>query len=109
MPGGPGNGFRQRRGLSGGAAGAEKTAGHGGQPFADRHELLHRLAFGEDDFRMTLPDGAMMVEAGELQIFEGQVTQPHPQGGGESLGADQGRGRQRRAGPPHPHDGGQHH
>ena len=48
----------------------------GGEPLADRDDLLGRLAFAEDHFRVPLAQGAVVVDAGEGEVFEGQMTQP---------------------------------
>lgn len=45
---------------------------HGADDFRD---LLGRFAFGEDDFRKTLAEGAVMVHFGEAEVFKRQVLQ----------------------------------
>ena len=58
---------------------------HGADDFGD---LLRRFAFGEDDFRKTLAESAVMVDFGEAEVFKWQV-----------LEAFDGRGRRKLSSP----------
>ena len=43
------------------------------QRFGYGYDMLRRLALTEYDFREALPQGAMVVNLGEVQIFKRQV------------------------------------
>ena len=58
------------------AAGAEKATAHGGEPLADRDDLLGSLAFAEHHFLVPLAQGAVVVDASEGEVFVRQMTQP---------------------------------
>ena len=40
------------------------------EPGGDRRDLRRRLAQAEDDFRKSLPDGPMVVDARKAEVFE---------------------------------------
>jgi hypothetical protein len=60
--------------LIGSARGQDVAAslGHAGK---DGGNLGGRLACGEDNFRHSSAQGAMVVELGEAEVFEGQVLE----------------------------------
>src|SRR4029079_3424087 len=41
----------------------------------DAANLMWRLAFAQNHFREALPDGTMVIEGSESQVFEGQCAQ----------------------------------
>src|SRR4051812_11932964 len=55
--------------------GPEERPGGGLQPLTDREHLLGSLALAEDHLGLPLPQGTMVIDAGEGEIFEGKVTQ----------------------------------
>ena len=42
----------------------------------DAGDPVAGLALAEDDLGLALPQGTVMIDAGELEIFEGQVAKP---------------------------------
>ena len=56
-------------------SGDQQAVVGGDDPLGDRGNLLRRLARPENDFRKALAKCAMMIDAGEAQIFEGRLAQ----------------------------------
>jgi len=52
------------------------------EPLADRQDMLDRLVLAEHYLGMILPDGAVMIDLGEAEILDGEVTEPDERGGG---------------------------
>jgi hypothetical protein len=55
--------------------GPQKRPVHRRQSLADGYNLVRRLSLAEDNFGMTLPEGAVMIDSCEGEIFEGKVPQ----------------------------------
>ena len=47
----------------------------GDDAFGDGGDLIRRLSRPENDFRESLPDGAVMVDSGESQVLEWCLAQ----------------------------------
>ena len=60
---------------------------HGADDFGD---LLRRFAFGENDFREALTQGAMMVHLGEAEVFKRQVLEAFDDSGRRELSSPHG-------------------
>jgi len=72
-----------------GGARSQHVAAVGGEAGEDFGYLAGRFALGEDHLGHALAQGAMMVELGETQVLEGQVTEAlHGFVGGKALLSD---------------------
>ncbi len=58
-----------------GGAGGEDVAAVFGEAGKNSGDLRRRLAFAENDFGHADAQGAVMIDLGEAEIFEGQMTQ----------------------------------
>ena len=75
VPAKRGEACTQRIGLGIAGASGEKAAGRRGEPLADGHSVLDTLAGAVDHLRPSLPERAMMVDGGEVELFERKVPQ----------------------------------
>src|SRR5262249_46506652 len=82
----------QRGGHHRAGAGPEKAAGGRLEPLADRDHLIQRFALAEHHLRLPLAQGAVMVDAGEREVLEGEMPQTIERGvGRETAGGDVGQ------------------
>ena len=63
-------------GLFRSRASSQESAAGRDQSFGDGPDLLDGFPLAEDDFRMPLPQAAMMIELGERKLLRRKVPQP---------------------------------